>query len=61
MKWTDNRAKRLQELLASMRIIKYFCYEIPYLNRISTIRSNELKGIRQILIIRAAKWVFVAS
>lgn len=60
MKWTDNRAKLLQELLASMRIIKYFCYEIPYLNRIFTIRSNELKGVRQILMIRAAKFVFEA-
>ena len=60
MKWTDNRAKLLQELLASMRIIKYFCYEIPYLNRVFTIRSNELKGIRQILMIRAAKLVFEA-
>ncbi len=60
MKWTDNRAKLLQELLASMRIIKYFCYEIPYLNRIFSIRSNELKGIRKILMIRAAKLVFEA-
>ena len=60
MKWTDNRAKLLQELLASMRIIKYYCYEIPYLNRIFTLRSNELKGVRQILMIRAAKFVFEA-
>lgn len=55
MKWTDNRAKLLQELLASMRIIKYFCYEIPYLDRIFAIRSHELKEIRKILMIRAAK------
>ncbi|KAG8758519.1 hypothetical protein FRC14_008012 [Serendipita sp. 396] len=54
MIWTDLRAKLLQELLGSMRIIKYFCYEIPYLNRIASIRTNELKGIRKILLIRAA-------
>jgi len=57
MVWTDLRAKLLQELLGAMRIIKYFCYEIPYLNRISSIRQDELRGIRKILIIRAAKSV----
>jgi hypothetical protein len=55
MIWTDLRAKLLQELLAAMRIIKYFCYETPYLNRIASIRNNELKGIRKILMLRAAK------
>jgi len=57
MIWTDLRAKLLQELLGAMRIIKYFCYEIPYLNRIGSIRYNELRGISKILIIRAAKLV----
>jgi hypothetical protein len=57
MIWTDLRAKLLQELLGAMRIIKYFCYEIPYLNRIGSIRYNELRGISKILIIRAAKSV----
>lgn len=54
MIWTDLRAKLLQELLGAMRIIKYFCYEVPYLERISTIRKSELRGIRRILIARAA-------
>jgi ATP-binding cassette subfamily C (CFTR/MRP) protein 1 len=31
MKWTDQRASLLQELLSAMRVIKYFCYEIPFL------------------------------
>lgn len=57
MIWTDLRAKLLQELLGAMRIIKYFCYETPYLNRIGSIRHDELRGIRKILIIRAAKSV----
>jgi ATP-binding cassette, subfamily C (CFTR/MRP), member 1 len=57
MVWTDLRAKLLQELLGAMRIIKFFCYEIPYLNRIGSIRYNELRGISKILIIRAAKLV----
>jgi ATP-binding cassette subfamily C (CFTR/MRP) protein 1 len=55
MIWTDMRAKLLQELLGAMRIIKYFTYEMPYLERIGSIRRSELRGIRKILIIRAAK------
>ncbi|EJD47908.1 ABC protein [Auricularia subglabra TFB-10046 SS5] len=54
MKWTDQRARLLQELLGAMRIIKYFCYEKPFLKRIDSIRKEELKGIRKILYIRAA-------
>lgn len=33
MRWTDERADLLQELLNGMRIIKYFCYEVPFLDR----------------------------
>jgi hypothetical protein len=33
MKWTDKRAKIIQELLGGMRIIKYFTYEIPFIKR----------------------------
>ncbi|KZW00021.1 ABC protein [Exidia glandulosa HHB12029] len=54
MKWTDQRARLLQELLGAMRVIKYFCYEKPFLKRIDSIRKEELKGIRKILYIRAA-------
>ena len=54
MKWTDQRARLLQELLGAMRVIKYFCYEKPFLARIDSIRKEELKGIRKILYIRAA-------
>ncbi|KAG8899627.1 hypothetical protein FRB99_006523 [Tulasnella sp. 403] len=53
MKWTDQRAKLLQELLSAMRVIKYFCYEVPFLKRINHIRHEELKGIRRILLINA--------
>ncbi|KAH7105792.1 ABC protein [Auriculariales sp. MPI-PUGE-AT-0066] len=54
MTWTDQRARLLQELLGGMRIIKYFCYEKPFLQRIDAIRKEELKGIKKILYIRAA-------
>jgi ABC-type multidrug transport system fused ATPase/permease subunit len=30
MKWTDKRAKLLQELLGGMRVIKFFAWEVRY-------------------------------
>jgi len=32
-KFTEQRAGVLMEVLSSMKIVKYFCYEIPFLNR----------------------------
>ena len=43
MHWTDKRAKLLQELLGGMKIIKYFAWEEPYLERISGFRSREME------------------
>lgn len=43
MHWTDRRAKLLQELLGGMKIIKYFAWEEPYLERISRFRSEEME------------------
>ncbi|CUA69652.1 ABC transporter C family member 12 [Rhizoctonia solani] len=54
MLWTDKRAKLLQELLGGMRIIKFFAWENPYLEKISNFRNNELKYIRSLLLIRSA-------
>ncbi|KAJ7352413.1 ABC protein [Mycena albidolilacea] len=48
MKFTDLRAKVLLEVLSSMRVVKYFCYEVPFLKRIFDIRENEIRGIRKI-------------
>ncbi|KAJ6570146.1 ABC protein [Mycena vulgaris] len=48
MKFTDLRAKVLLEVLGSMRVVKYFCYEVPFLKRIFEIRQNEIRGIRKI-------------
>ncbi|KAG1747098.1 ABC protein [Suillus paluster] len=49
MKWTDQRAKVLLEVLGAMRVVKYFSYEVPFLQRIFELRRKELRGIRQIL------------
>jgi len=43
MRWTDKRAKLLQELLSGMRVIKFFAWEIPFLNRLADIRRRELR------------------
>ncbi|KAI0714464.1 P-loop containing nucleoside triphosphate hydrolase protein [Cerioporus squamosus] len=54
MIWTDKRAKLLQELLGSMKIIKYFAWEEPYLKRIAELRGKEMGYVRTLLVIRSA-------
>lgn len=43
MVWTDKRAKLLQELLGGMKLIKFFAWEIPFLNRIAGYRKREMR------------------
>lgn len=31
--WTDGRANLILEVLGGMRVVKYFSYETPFLNR----------------------------
>jgi ABC transporter transmembrane region len=45
MGWTDKRAKLTQELLTGVKIIKFFAWEIPYLNRIHGLREHELGSV----------------
>ncbi|GJJ09853.1 hypothetical protein Clacol_004077 [Clathrus columnatus] len=54
MVFTDKRAKLLQELFGNMRIIKLFAWEDPFLKKISELRNSEVRGIRSLLLIRAA-------
>ncbi|KAF8922710.1 ABC protein [Mucidula mucida] len=61
MKFTDQRAKTLLEVLGAMRIVKYFCYEVPFLNRIFETRKNELRGIRQMHHAQSANTAFAYS
>jgi ABC-type multidrug transport system fused ATPase/permease subunit len=53
MIWTDQRVKLIQELLGGMRVIKFFAWEVPYLNKIHELRRKELQKIRSLLIIRS--------
>lgn len=46
MKRSDGRIKILNEVLSSMRVIKYYAWEIPFENKIEELRSDELKQLR---------------
>ncbi|KAF8332585.1 P-loop containing nucleoside triphosphate hydrolase protein [Cantharellus anzutake] len=61
MRWTDKRAKLLQELLSTMRVIKFFAWEIPFLERINEYRTNELRYIRNLLVFRASTYAMAFS
>jgi ABC-type bacteriocin/lantibiotic exporter with double-glycine peptidase domain len=43
MVWTDKRAKLLQELLGGMKLIKFFAWENPFLDRIGGYRKREMR------------------
>ena len=43
MEWTDKRAKLLQELLAGMKLIKFFAWEVPFLKRVAEYRKHEMR------------------
>ena len=45
MDFTDKRAKLLQELLPSIKIIKFFAWEDPYLAKIHQVRDSEVKWV----------------
>ncbi|KAK9324473.1 P-loop containing nucleoside triphosphate hydrolase protein [Lipomyces orientalis] len=51
--FTDQRIRLMQELLTSMRIIKFFAWEPAYLDRLSKIRFSEIKLVRFLLVLRS--------
>lgn len=44
-----------------MQIIKVFCYELPFLKRLSFVRGQEMGAIRKLLFIRAANQALAFS
>lgn len=58
MQWTDKRAKLLTEILAAMRVVKYFTYELSFLDRIFGIRRLELHSVRKIQFLRSSNIAF---
>ena len=61
MVWTDKRAKLLQELLGGMKVIKFFAWETPFLERIHNFRTKEMSYVRSLLMIRAANTPLAVS
>ena len=57
MAHTDGRASLLRELLGSMRVVKLCAYEAQFEERLATVRGKELRGVRGVLFVKAAKCV----
>jgi ABC-type multidrug transport system fused ATPase/permease subunit len=51
VKFTDERVKKTQEIIGSMRVIKFFGWESSFLNIINKLRSKEIARVRKSLII----------
>ncbi len=49
---TDQRVSLTQEILQAVRFVKYFGWEMAFLDRISAIRKREIRGIQVLLAIR---------
>ncbi|WFD23830.1 hypothetical protein MEQU1_002524 [Malassezia equina] len=53
MQWTDRRARRTQEVLSGMRIVKLFSYESNFVKLITDLRKGELKYVFALAVARA--------
>ena len=53
MQWTDRRARRTQEVVSGMRIVKLFSYESNFFKLISDLRKLELKEIFYLAVARS--------
>jgi ATP-binding cassette subfamily C (CFTR/MRP) protein 1 len=52
-KFTDQRVKVMNEILSGIRVIKVYAWENSFLNKLSAIRVEEMKGVKKSLYIRA--------
>lgn len=50
--FTDARVKALKEVLGNMKMIKYYAWEIPFKSVIGEMRTNEMKTVLKIQVIR---------
>ncbi|KAI1754416.1 P-loop containing nucleoside triphosphate hydrolase protein [Xylaria castorea] len=53
-KVTDQRVSLTQEILQSVRFVKYFGWEAAFMNRLEEVRDREIHGIQVLLAIRNA-------
>ncbi|KIK67839.1 hypothetical protein GYMLUDRAFT_216120 [Collybiopsis luxurians FD-317 M1] len=59
--FTDRRAKLLAEVFSTMRIVKYFSYEPPFIQRIAQTREQEMVGVKKMNNIQSANTAFAYS
>lgn len=52
-KFTDARVRLMQEILSSMRIIKFYAWENSFLNKVTKLRIQEMKIVRFLLVTRS--------
>jgi ATP-binding cassette subfamily C (CFTR/MRP) protein 1 len=58
MKNKDTRAKLIDEVLSTIKVIKLYAWEIPFKRRINEIRENELVMLKKIGYLSAAqRWI----
>ncbi|ORX67697.1 hypothetical protein BCR32DRAFT_330237 [Anaeromyces robustus] len=50
---TDQRVKKTQEIIGSMRIIKFFGWETSFLNILNILRKKELKRVKKSITLQA--------
>ncbi|KAH8929257.1 ABC transporter [Atractiella rhizophila] len=61
MIFTDARIKVVQEVLGGIRVIKFFRWELPYLQKIHEYRKRELGRTRMLLSLRASNQAVALS
>ncbi|GME80029.1 unnamed protein product [Ambrosiozyma monospora] len=49
---TDMRVTLVEEILKNFKIIKYYCWEVPYLSKITELRNKETKKVFQLQTVR---------
>eukprot|EP00904_Undaria_pinnatifida_P007302 jgi/Undpi1/3701/HiC_scaffold_16.g07071.m1 len=53
MKQTESRVKVINEVLQGIRIVKYYAWEVPFVERISSLRSQEVNKIKNFAFMSA--------
>ena len=48
---TDRRVNLMNEIVNGIRIIKYYCWEKPFLKKIDQVREEELKNLRSVFVL----------
>jgi len=60
-KITDERVRLMAELLAGIRLVKLYCYERPFAEKVAGIRGREIAMLRSAAIVRALSAVVAFS